>query len=120
MKQCPTCNRTYADDSITFCLADGALLSASYDPVATQRIPARLTNPSPTEVLTAQPAPTEVLPPYLPQTQRARANNSSKDLLAALMLTRGGGGILAVVLLNQKKPSASPSTNTSNSVGIMN
>jgi hypothetical protein len=117
MKQCPTCHRTYADDSITFCLADGALLSASYDPDATQRIPARLTNPPPTEVFTAQPAPTEVLPPYLPQVQPVRANNSSKYLLAALLLILVVGGILAVFLLNQKKPSAISSTNSSNAVG---
>lgn len=117
MKQCPACNRTYADDSITFCLADGALLSASYDPDATQRIPARLTNPPPTQVLTAQPPPTEVLPPYLPQAQPVRASNSSKYLLAALLLILVGGGILAAVLLNQKKPSASSSTNSSNAVG---
>jgi hypothetical protein len=55
MKQCPQCNRTYADESITFCLADGALLSAPYDPEATQRIyPPRSTNPPPTEILPAQ------------------------------------------------------------------
>jgi hypothetical protein len=32
MKKCPKCNRTYADDAFTFCLEDGALLSAPYDP----------------------------------------------------------------------------------------
>ncbi len=117
MKQCPTCNRTYADDSITFCLADGALLSAPYDPVATQRIPARLTNPPPTEVFTAQPAPTEVMHPYLPQRQPVRANNNSKYLLVALVLTLVGGGILAVVLLNKKTPSASSSMYSSNTSG---
>ena len=118
MKQCPTCNRTYADDSITFCLEDGALLSASYDPDATQRIPARLTNPPPTEVLTAQPAPTEVLPHYLAQPQPvARAGNNSKYLVAALLLILGVGGTLALVLLNQKKPSASSSLHSSNTVG---
>ena len=117
MKQCPTCHRTYADDSITFCLADGALLSASYDPDATQRIPARLTNPPPTEVFTAQPAPTEVMPHYLLQAQPVRASNSSKYLLAALVLSLVVGGILAVVLLNRNKPSASSSTNSSTLVG---
>jgi hypothetical protein len=117
MKQCPQCNRTYADDSITFCLADGALLSASYDPNATQRIPARLTNPPPTEVFTAQPLPTEVMPPYLPQAQGARPNNSSKYLLAALVLILVVGGILALVLLNRKEPSASYSMYSSNAAG---
>ena len=31
MKSCPKCKRTYADDGITFCLEDGALLSPPYD-----------------------------------------------------------------------------------------
>jgi hypothetical protein len=122
MKQCPACNRTYADDSITFCLADGALLSAPYDHYdqgATQRIPARLTNPPPTEVLTAQPAPTDVLPYYLPQTQPVRPSNTSKYLLAALLFVLVGGGILAVVLLNKKTPSTSSSIYSSNAAGNM-
>jgi hypothetical protein len=117
MKQCPTCNRTYADDSITFCLADGGLLSASYDPDATQRIPARLTTPPPTEVFTAQPPPTEVLPPYLPQAQPVRANNSSKHVLAAVVLILIVGGILALVLLNRQKPSTGSSLYSSNTTG---
>lgn len=32
MKKCPTCNRTFSDDSLSFCLEDGALLSPAYDP----------------------------------------------------------------------------------------
>ena len=42
MKKCPQCNRTYADESFSFCLEDGALLSASYDPDATLVIPAAI------------------------------------------------------------------------------
>jgi len=41
MKKCPTCNRTYADDTLRFCLDDGSILSAAYDPQATQGMPAR-------------------------------------------------------------------------------
>jgi hypothetical protein len=47
MKSCPTCNRTYSDDTFTFCLSDGALLSAPYDPQATLVIPTRATDPRP-------------------------------------------------------------------------
>ena len=47
MKKCPTCNRTYYDDTFTFCLNDGALLSAPYDPQATLVLPSRHTDPSP-------------------------------------------------------------------------
>lgn len=35
VKSCPTCNRTYSDDSLSFCLVDGAALSDVYDPYAT-------------------------------------------------------------------------------------
>ena len=35
VKTCLKCNRTYADESFNFCLEDGNLLSASYDPEAT-------------------------------------------------------------------------------------
>lgn len=35
MKRCPQCNRTYADDTQSFCLEDGGLLSAAYDSDAT-------------------------------------------------------------------------------------
>jgi hypothetical protein len=45
MKDCPSCNRTYADDSLTFCLVDGAILSAPYDLEATQRMPNILISP---------------------------------------------------------------------------
>ncbi len=31
MKRCPKCNRTYSDETFSFCLADGALLSAPFD-----------------------------------------------------------------------------------------
>jgi hypothetical protein len=34
MKRCPTCQRTYADDSLRFCLQDGAQLLSVSDPLA--------------------------------------------------------------------------------------
>jgi hypothetical protein len=66
MKICPSCNRTYNDDTLSFCLADGSVLSAAHDPQETQRIPApRSTNASPTEVL--YPAPRQDDSPALLQ-----------------------------------------------------
>lgn len=35
MKQCPQCNRTYYDETFSFCLEDGAVLSPPFDPDAT-------------------------------------------------------------------------------------
>lgn len=48
MKRCPECKRTYSDDTIAFCLADGALLSAPYDSEPTLQFPPpKPTEPSP-------------------------------------------------------------------------
>jgi hypothetical protein len=50
VKSCPTCNRTF-EDTLTYCLVDGSILSAPFDPHATIGIPeVRRTDPSPTEV----------------------------------------------------------------------
>ena len=35
MKRCPTCNRSYADNTLSFCLQDGTRLEPDYDPEAT-------------------------------------------------------------------------------------
>ncbi len=51
MKECPECHRTYADETTTFCLADGALLSAPYDPPETKPSSNREAEPPPTEVM---------------------------------------------------------------------
>ena len=58
MKRCPDCNRTYADDSISFCLADGQLLSASYDDAATLPLsPSRVTDGRPRQIAPVQLSP---------------------------------------------------------------
>lgn len=54
MKRCAQCGRTYADESLAFCLDDGSLLSAPYDPNATVRM-SPPTNPTATEVLPSRP-----------------------------------------------------------------
>src|ERR1700752_2509708 len=63
MKSCPTCNRTYPDDTLAFCLVDGAVLSAPYDPGQTPGIaPPRTTTPPPTELFSER-APSGSRPP---------------------------------------------------------
>lgn len=54
MKRCPSCNRTFSDETISFCLADGSLLSASYErskenPPATEILPVSNSAVPPTE-----------------------------------------------------------------------
>ena len=73
MKRCPTCNRTYTDNSLNFCLEDGTPLATDAppgpDPNATIRYPsARDTaEPPPTEIyrteLVGTPRPSSIPPP---------------------------------------------------------
>src|ERR1041384_3109360 len=65
MKRCPTCNRTYTDLSLNFCLEDGTPLTSDappVDPNATIRYPAArdTEEPPPTEIY--QPPPPVVSP----------------------------------------------------------
>ncbi len=54
LKKCPTCARTYVDESISFCLADGALLSAPCEDETIDRPVARSAIPPPTELLSPE------------------------------------------------------------------
>src|SRR5215208_305565 len=102
MKQCPTCNRTYADETLTYCLDDGSLLSAPYDSEATQRIyPARVTNPP----------PTEALPSNSPHTGPVRPSGNSALLyiIVALLALIVGGGAVALLKSRDKDTPVSQS-----------
>ncbi len=70
MKSCPTCNRSYTDASLNFCLEDGTPLvnapAADYDPGATIRYnEVRPTNPPQQHAAVPPPAPRtpQVSPP---------------------------------------------------------
>jgi TonB family protein len=67
MKRCPSCNRTYSDETISFCLADGALLSPSYDPSREQG------------------PPTEIMPPQTrPAVPPTQSSNTVMPTIASL------------------------------------
>lgn len=86
MKSCPTCNRTF-EDTWTFCLADGSLLSAPFDPQATQRLPgAQVAGPPPTEVM--KPGDPNAPPPTRP----AGVAEDAAPTLAAPAPPLGEGG----------------------------
>lgn len=103
MKKCPTCNRTYADETLTYCLADGSLLSAPYDPEATQRIyPSRITNSPPTEVLPSNLPPSQPLP--------QSRNSILTYVVIGLLALIAGGGIVAWLKSESKDV---PPTNSS-------
>lgn len=83
MKRCPTCNRTYTDLSLNFCLEDGTPLATDgppVDPNATIRYPAArdTAEPPPTEIYRPEPAvvaprPTTPTPPPPPPPPRHQA-----------------------------------------------
>jgi len=79
MRRCPTCNRTYADDTFVFCLDDGAGLSAPYDLQATLPVSAaRDTDPPRTEILPSELTPVNhamtpaLAPPAFPQARQGQ------------------------------------------------
>lgn len=104
MKSCPTCNRTFGDEMV-FCLVDGAILSAPFDPSATrQQQHPRTTEPAPTELISARsnpdplpptvtsPAPTLASPATTPlafaaETASPKSSNSWRNVYVGLALT---------------------------------
>lgn len=109
MKACPTCNRTYADETLTYCLADGSLLSAPYDPEATQRLPlSRSTNPTKTEVLLSSPP--------IGQSVKQTNNSTLKYIVIALLALIAGGGIVAWLNSGNKEAVTSNSSSIKPSV----
>src|SRR5437870_3943034 len=82
MKSCPTCNRTF-EDTFTFCLADGSLLNAPFDPHATLVIPEpRQTEPPPTEILPVKETREEI-PPTIASPQPEQKPEESVPTIAA-------------------------------------
>ncbi|HEX6188163.1 MAG TPA: hypothetical protein VFZ40_08775 [Pyrinomonadaceae bacterium] len=113
MKSCPTCNRTYPDDTLAFCLMDGSVLSAPFDPTE-QRIPRQSQEAPPTEIMRAAThagRPAEPLQstihapvPQLPQMNEAPAavravSNTVRvtALFRALLAIRGILTFIAIV-----------------------
>jgi hypothetical protein len=78
------CNRTF-EDTFTFCLVDGAILSAPFDPLATQQNPTAQETIPPTLVMPPQPFPNsrDALPPTIaaPQAEYAQPPSLNNALL---------------------------------------
>jgi len=81
MKNCPICSRTYGDDTLIFCLDDGARLSAPYGPHSTVHEPA---------ARDTDPPATEILPPHLaPGNQGPATLHSSNPVFAPVAYPQG-------------------------------
>lgn len=94
MKRCPQCNREYADESLRFCLEDGASLFASRTSV----------EPPPTEILPSRSRPTEksseaTLVAYPPVSGARPQYDDSRDADSRRSNPILIAGVIAIVLL---------------------
>jgi hypothetical protein len=103
MKKCPLCNRTYSDETLSFCLEDGSLLSAPFDLQAEQETVFRpnITKSAPTEYFPAPAANYNEIPtvvsskntnstsPQAPQAQNRRHLVISGVLFGIFVLLAG-------------------------------
>ena len=146
MKSCPTCRRTYPDDTIAFCLVGGSVLSAPYDSEQTQRIPPpRTTTPPPTELFSdkvpgsSRPplqstihAPAPVVPPLNRPNAETATVESGKRSIVPWLLVAGAillVGVFGVVMLfvkfsgsgtsSQNRPSPEPKSSSASTSGTI-
>lgn len=91
MKQCPVCQNTYTDETLQFCLADGAaLISVSNTTQPTLQFPG---NTNPIRVNIGEETPT-IVKPNLPLIQPEPVKKGGSGLIIGLLVV-----ILAIVIL---------------------
>lgn len=132
MKRCPTCNKTFSDRNLSFCVDDGTpLVSAEpLDDEATVVRPSSrddsdsLAGSSASSPQTPEPAAPAYQPPsYVPPGSRAESKRRTWPLLLAILVIAvvvlGGLGIAAVVLV-PRMLRASSNTNVNTNINRRN
>jgi hypothetical protein len=138
MKRCPSCNRTYTDLSLNFCLEDGTPLvndaPPASDPNATVRYPSPrdTAEPPPTEIYRPEPPlATQAAPPShprspqpnaavapqwspVPQVQPAKKSNAIWWILGGLVVFAVIGVGLVVMLIALASISSTGNDNNAN------
>ena len=116
MKTCPACHKTYEDESMMFCLVDGARLlepTIAADPNATHVLPPpRVTEPGPTiaapqPTLRAEPELMHMSPrPQAPDSSERTRSHALPWLLAIVIVLAVSGIVIALILTrNRREPS---------------
>jgi ketosteroid isomerase-like protein len=85
MKRCPTCQRRYTDDTLNFCLEDGAPLQTTTANTLGETLTLNPNEPPPTEILPNPPIPPTLRAQKPPTTVRQEARstrNEFQDLAA--------------------------------------
>jgi hypothetical protein len=94
MKQCPVCQNTYTDDTLQFCLEDGAALSFASGEQPTQVIPPPN---NPIRVNIAQDSsPTVVAEPKITTPEPVKKKGSGWNLIIGLIIGFVGSTIIAI------------------------
>lgn len=142
MKRCPKCKRTYHDDTLSFCLDDGSLLSAPSDTQATVELPApdisvvtrqasfvpRPTEPAPT-VASAVETVRETAPDVIPvstgratQTPEAAGPKWGRQaLLVILGIVIGVTGVgIVLFAVSRPGPDGMPTSSVRDETGNAN
>jgi hypothetical protein len=111
MKTCPSCHKTYQDESMVFCLDDGTRLvreEAGHDANATWNLPPpgptvaspRPVSPTAQSTLTSRPEPFQVgAPPG--GTRRGESRSSALPWLFAIVVVLAVSGVIAAWLISR-------------------
>ncbi len=132
MKRCPSCNRTYTDVTLNFCLEDGTPLTSdappSFDPQATVRYsqPTPTGEPPPTEIYRqekplvnqvpemAQPRPAARQWTPTPVARAPKKSNAVWWILGGVAVVSVIGIGLVIMILALASISSTENTNTAN------
>jgi hypothetical protein len=125
MKQCPNCKRTFNDEALNFCLADGSPLAPlvidppSSETDSTTRYPvAPDTNPPQTEVYRPPATVVNQPPPIVPQwspmpaAQAPRKSHAVWWILGGVAIAIFGAGLVVVLIVIGVLTSESNTSNT--------
>lgn len=137
MKRCPSCNRTYNDASLNFCLEDGTPLVSdvvpAYDPHATVRDqpPRHTSEPPPTEIYREKPVLNQVkemarprpAPPQwspTPQIRPQKKSNAVWWVIGGIAVVGILGVGLIVIILVMARFGADGNTTNNANTGVVN
>ena len=112
MKTCPSCRRTYEDESLVFCLDDGArLVHEGPDPNATWNLPLpgptvaspRSTSPPAQSTITSRPEQFQRAPHVSHDGTRRESRRGPLPWVFAIVLVLGASGVLIAWLMTRER-----------------
>lgn len=115
MKRCPTCNKTFTDPNLSFCIDDGTPLATVVDPIDEATIVSPSSQSSGSlndESVPAYLPPGTYVPPGTPGPARRKSWPWVVGILALVLLLFAGLGIGAILIYKQLR--SAPERTTSN------